>query len=102
MLAAYRGVQVPQSEAYARLHDWWSTVSTRAAFVATRVDDQRLVGNYSGYANASATSEVARTIGQVPSPAWMNGCPCFAAPKPFMPEFGFYPLAKKVEKADEM
>ena len=64
MLAAYRGVQVPQSEAYARLHDWWST---RAAFVATRVDDQRLVGNYSGYANASATSEVARTIGQVSS-----------------------------------
>jgi hypothetical protein len=35
--------------------------------VATRVDDQRLVGNYSGYANASATSEVARTIGQVSS-----------------------------------
>ena len=67
MLAAYRGVQVPQSQAYARLHDWWSTVSTPAVFVATRVDDQRLVGNYSGYANASATSEVARTIGQASS-----------------------------------
>jgi hypothetical protein len=62
VLREYRAFHVPQEQKYARLHQRWAVVSRREAFVATRVADDRLVANYSGYANNSATSEVARTF----------------------------------------
>ena len=61
---AYRGFEVPEGPdpAFGRLHRWAAACEALPAVGATIVDQQRLVADYSGYANASATSDVARRI----------------------------------------
>mmetsp|Transcript_48772 Transcript_48772/g.76137 ORF Transcript_48772/g.76137 Transcript_48772/m.76137 type:complete len:314 (-) Transcript_48772:92-1033(-) len=65
ILKTYRQFEVPQTAEYSRLHDWWRNVSKRPSFARTIVSHDRLVNNYREYADGSATSEVARTIGKV-------------------------------------
>lgn len=55
----YRGFEVPSTQEYARLHDWWSAVSNRPSWRRTMVDTNRLIANYREYADGSATSAVA-------------------------------------------
>mmetsp|Transcript_18792 Transcript_18792/g.52365 ORF Transcript_18792/g.52365 Transcript_18792/m.52365 type:complete len:197 (+) Transcript_18792:495-1085(+) len=57
---AYRGFEVPDTEEFARLHKWYAACLEVQAFKRTIVDQEKLVANYSGYANNSATSDAAK------------------------------------------
>jgi len=59
VLKHYRNMEVPQ-HGFKRLHRWFAAVRARPAFARTVVDQQRLIANYSGYADNTATSEVAK------------------------------------------
>ena len=57
---AYRDFHIPTTTEYARLWTWWAAVKVRESFAHTIVDEERLVQNYSGYADNSATSTEAK------------------------------------------
>eukprot|EP00976_Prorocentrum_cordatum_P116704 1196200-Prorocentrum_minimum.AAC.4 len=61
VLPNYRDFAIPETPEYYRLHDWWRVCSSRDSFRRVRVSDQKLIANYAGYANNSATSWVAKT-----------------------------------------
>jgi len=64
VLQHYRGYTLPEGEgeggdnkiAFDRLREWYAACLARPDFAATVVDRDRLIGNYSGYADNSATS----------------------------------------------
>jgi len=58
--ATYRGVAFPEGAPYDRLRLWYKALLARPSFARTIVDQQRLVNNYSGYADGTATSTVAK------------------------------------------
>jgi glutathione S-transferase len=58
--AAYRGFEPPSSPEFARLGRWHAAVRARPAVARTLADRAQLVENYSGYADGSATSDVAK------------------------------------------
>mmetsp|Transcript_2249 Transcript_2249/g.5005 ORF Transcript_2249/g.5005 Transcript_2249/m.5005 type:complete len:293 (+) Transcript_2249:58-936(+) len=60
VLGAYRGFELPKTEEFERLHQWWEVLRVFPAFQKCLVDEDRLKRNYAGYADGSATSEVAR------------------------------------------
>lgn len=62
VLGCYRGFSVPDTNEYARLHNWWSQIFQRESFRRTLVAPERLMFNYREYADGTATSEVARTL----------------------------------------
>ena len=49
----------PLAEEFARLHLWFAAFQRSPSYLATVVDSQRLIDNYIGYANNSATSDAA-------------------------------------------
>ena len=55
----YRGFEIPPAR-LGRLVRWGDAVMTRPSFARTCVDPDRLIANYSGYADDSATSAVAQ------------------------------------------
>jgi len=55
----YRNFEVP-TEGYERLHNWYSHCLQVPAYSRTIVDTQRLINNYTGYANNTATSDAAQ------------------------------------------
>lgn len=61
VLKTYRNFEVPDTEEYARLHNWWAALKKYPAFVRSMVTEESLIENYVGYADGSATSEYART-----------------------------------------
>merc|ERR1719326_1508094 len=59
----YRGFEIPTEptlDEFTRLRKWYEAVSSRESFRKTVVDVHKLLRNYSGYADNSATSDVAR------------------------------------------
>jgi glutathione S-transferase len=58
--AAYRGFEPPPCAEFERLGRWHAAVRSRPAVARTLADRARLVENYSGYADGSATSDVAK------------------------------------------
>ncbi|CAE8613370.1 unnamed protein product [Polarella glacialis] len=60
--ATYRGLEIPHGGAFDRLHLWGAACEGRPSVARTIVDQKRLVGNYSNYADGSATSTVAQTL----------------------------------------
>merc|ERR1719374_252224 len=58
--AMQRGVACPEGAPYDRLRLWYKALLARPSFARTIVDQQRLVNNYSGYADGTATSTVAK------------------------------------------
>ena len=61
--ATYRGFAPPDTPAFARLNTWHRAVRARPAVARTLADPDRLIRSYSGYADASATSDVAVRLG---------------------------------------
>lgn len=57
--AAYRGFEEPRTPEFERLDVWFRAVRARPAVARTLADREQLVLNYSGYADSSATSDVA-------------------------------------------
>ena len=57
---AYRDFQVPNEGQFKRLHAWYAACLASEAFSKTVVDQDKLIANYSGYANNSATSDAAK------------------------------------------
>jgi glutathione S-transferase len=57
---AYRGFEIPDSGEFKRLYVWWENVKDRASVADTIVDEKRMLANYSGYADNSATSTEAK------------------------------------------
>jgi len=57
--AAYRGFEVPKTAEFARLDAWYSAVRARPAVASTLADREKLIENYSGYSDNSATSDAA-------------------------------------------
>ena len=62
VLAHYRGYELPTEgtdPAFDRLRAWYAACLAQPAFASTICDRERLIGNYSGYADNSATSDCA-------------------------------------------
>ncbi|CAE7152955.1 PARC [Symbiodinium necroappetens] len=58
----YRGFEVPRGATWDRLHAWGDACENRPSVARTIVDQSRLIANYTGYADSSATSTVAQTL----------------------------------------
>ncbi|CAE7723884.1 PARC [Symbiodinium pilosum] len=58
----YRGFEVPRGGDWDRLHAWGNSCEKRPSVARTILDQNRLIANYTGYADASATSTVAQTL----------------------------------------
>ena len=68
---AYRDFSIPSSafssssssssfeKEFGRLHRWFAACQGTPSYAVTVVDNQRLIDNYIGYANNSATSDAA-------------------------------------------
>eukprot|EP00283_Hemiselmis_rufescens_P009784 CAMPEP_0173422678 /NCGR_PEP_ID=MMETSP1357-20121228/3293_1 /TAXON_ID=77926 /ORGANISM="Hemiselmis rufescens, Strain PCC563" /LENGTH=331 /DNA_ID=CAMNT_0014385723 /DNA_START=27 /DNA_END=1020 /DNA_ORIENTATION=+ len=75
VLGPYRGFELPRTEEFARLHQWFSVLNSFPCFARCLVDTERLTLNYIGYADGSATSEVARDWVGVGNKAKGSGSP---------------------------
>lgn len=62
---SYRGFQLPDTRLFRPLVHFSKAVRSRPSVQRTIVDRQRLVANYSYYADGSATSTVAKTIARL-------------------------------------
>uniref|UniRef100_A0A7S4C6T0 Glutathione transferase n=1 Tax=Chrysotila carterae TaxID=13221 RepID=A0A7S4C6T0_CHRCT len=62
--AAYRGFQTPKTPAFERLNKWHAAVRARPSVSRTLADPKRLIENYAGYADNSATSDAANKFRQ--------------------------------------
>lgn len=62
VLGYYRGFEMPTDPEYARLNQWWETLSEDGPWKRCLVSNARLSKNYIDYANSTASSEVARTV----------------------------------------
>merc|ERR1711953_592158 len=51
----YRQLDIPQDGAFDRLHAWGEACNRRPSVARTLVDRDRLIANYSGYADGTAT-----------------------------------------------
>lgn len=58
----YRNFEIPTDGIFARLHMWGNACDSRPSVARTTVDQVRLTENYSSYADATATSTVAKTL----------------------------------------
>lgn len=61
----FRDLHIPKGGAYDRLHAWGDACDRRLSVRRTIVNQQRLIENYSSYADASATSTVAQTVAKL-------------------------------------
>lgn len=60
--AAYRKFELPEEPRFDRLRAWHEACRARPSVRATLADDSKLVANYAGYADNSATSTVAKSV----------------------------------------
>jgi len=60
ILKHYRNFTIPESEPFSRIYDWYSACLKIPAYTNTIVDKNRLITDYLGYANNSATSDAAK------------------------------------------
>lgn len=56
----YRNFEIPNEFPLTKFHTWYNSCLQIPAFKKTIVNQEKLVANYSGYANNSATSTVAK------------------------------------------
>lgn len=52
--------QIPDTDDFAKVRRWYKAVAAHPAYAATVVSEDRLIANYSGYADNSATSTVSK------------------------------------------
>jgi len=60
--AKYRALTISKEDKHKRLWQWYESCLARPSFSNTIVSQNRLILNYSGYADGSATSDVAKTL----------------------------------------
>jgi glutathione S-transferase len=60
--AAYRNFELPDEPRFDRLRAWHEACRRRPSVRATLADEEKLVANYQGYADNSATSAVAKSV----------------------------------------
>uniref|UniRef100_A0A7S2MBK3 GST C-terminal domain-containing protein n=1 Tax=Octactis speculum TaxID=3111310 RepID=A0A7S2MBK3_9STRA len=60
ILGTYRGVRLDDDPRLERMDMWAKAVAARPSVRRTIVDEARLMDNYSGYADGSATSDAAK------------------------------------------
>lgn len=60
--AAYRNFVLPEEPRFDRLRSWHEACQRRPSVRATLADESKLVANYAGYADNTATSAVAKSV----------------------------------------
>ena len=77
VLGHWRGYALPSTQPFERWRVWYSACLARPGYSRTRVDRERLIANYAGYADNRATSDAAestrRSVGAAP-PAKRSHC----------------------------